>query len=82
MYDVYNRSTDIIQYTYQFIIFIVIIIFVYVHECCSFNNNYNYNNCFYHQGKGYTRGVTKPQFERVLHFACLSVTPEEMNVRG
>ena len=45
-------------------------------------NNYNYNNCFYHQGKGYTRGVTKPQFERVLHFACLSVTPEEMNVRG
>ena len=40
-------------------------------------NNYN---CFYHQGKGYTRGVTKPQFERVLHFACLSVTPEEMNV--
>ena len=32
------------------------------------------------QGKGYTRGVTKPQFERILHIASLSVTSEEMKV--
>ena len=32
------------------------------------------------QGKGYTRGVTKPQFERLMHFLSLKVTPEEMKV--
>ena len=32
------------------------------------------------QGKGYTRGVTKPQFERLLHFQSLQVTPQELEV--
>ena len=33
------------------------------------------------QGEGYTRGVTKPQFERLLHFFSLKVTPDERKVR-
>ena len=33
------------------------------------------------QGKGYTRGVTKPQFERLLNFFSLKVTPDERKVR-
>lgn len=32
------------------------------------------------QGKGYTRGVTKPQFERLLHFLSISVSAEELKV--
>lgn len=32
------------------------------------------------RGKGYTRGVTKPQFERLLHFLSLEVTPEELKL--
>jgi len=36
--------------------------------------------CLIVQGKGYTRGVTKPQFERLLAFLSLSLTPEELKV--
>ena len=32
------------------------------------------------QGKGYTRGVTKPQFERVLHFLSIQVSPEDLKL--
>jgi hypothetical protein len=32
------------------------------------------------RGKGYTRGVTKPQFERLLAFLSISLTPEEMKL--
>ena len=32
------------------------------------------------QGKRYTRGVTKPQFERLLAFLFLNLTSEEMKV--
>lgn len=32
------------------------------------------------QSKGYTRGVTKPQFKRVLDYVGLSLTPQELQV--
>jgi Ca2+-binding EF-hand superfamily protein len=32
------------------------------------------------RGKGYTRGVTKPQFERLLGFLSLSLTPDELKL--
>jgi Ca2+-binding EF-hand superfamily protein len=32
------------------------------------------------RGKGYTRGVTKPQFERLLAFLSLNLTSEEMKL--
>lgn len=34
----------------------------------------------YDRGKGYTRGVTKPQFGRLLDFLSLQVTPEELKL--
>ena len=32
------------------------------------------------QGKGYTRGVTKPQFGRLLHFLSIQVSPEDLKL--
>ena len=32
------------------------------------------------KGKGYTRGVTKPQFERILHFLGLKVSQEDLQL--
>ena len=32
------------------------------------------------QGKGYTRGVTKPQFSRLLHFMSLQVSAEDLKL--
>jgi Ca2+-binding EF-hand superfamily protein len=34
----------------------------------------------YDRGKGYTRGVTKPQFGRLLHFISLQVPPEDLKL--
>lgn len=33
-----------------------------------------------HQGKGYTRGVTKSHFERIMHFLDLKVCPEDLQL--
>lgn len=32
------------------------------------------------QSKGYTRGVTKPQFARMLHFLSITVQPQDLAV--
>ena len=32
------------------------------------------------QSKGYTRGVTKPQFARMLHFLSINVQPQDLAV--
>ena len=39
------------------------------------------HSVFFHlQGKGYTRGVTKPQFSRLLHFLSLQVSAEDLKL--
>lgn len=36
--------------------------------------------CFLSKSKGYTRGVTKPQFSRMLHFLSLNIQPQDLAV--
>lgn len=60
-----------------------LLLYPYFYDFDRVINNAIVNYCLYtFQKKGYTRGVTKAQFERILCFFSLFVTPRGLKVQS